>query len=170
MPRELLATRRMAFIHVCMLKFRPYKVPLRHPFGITHGVTTEQENVLVSLTCHRTGLVGYGEAAPSLAYPETTVSTILQALDSVPPSLIEAWESPEELWPRLEPLLGETERFALCAIDMAAHDLWGKRLGMPVWQAWGLTWANLPVSNYTIGIDTIDMMVRKMQEFPGWPI
>jgi L-alanine-DL-glutamate epimerase-like enolase superfamily enzyme len=28
----------------------------------------------------------------------------------------------------------------------------------------------LPVTNYTIGIDTIEVMVRKMEEFPGWPI
>jgi L-Ala-D/L-Glu epimerase len=149
------------------LQFRPYKVALRHPFGIKHGVSTHQENVLVSLRCKTTGLVGYGEAAPSLAYPETTVQTIvqsLQRLQDVVSSL--EWQDPAELWAALP----QEDRFALCGIDLAAHDLWGKRLNRPVWQAWGLKWENIPVSNYTIGIDTIDKMVSKMAEFPGWPI
>ena len=60
--------------------------------------------------------------------------------------------------------------FALCALDEAAHDLWGKQLGAPVWKLWGLELKNLPLSDYTIGIDSIDVMVAKMHEFDGWPI
>ena len=62
------------------------------------------------------------------------------------------------------------DRFALCALDQAAHDLWGKRLGQPVYKLWGLTLDHIPLSNYTIGIDTIEKMVSKMQEYAGWPI
>ena len=29
---------------------------------------------------------------------------------------------------------------------------------------------SVPLTDYTIGIDTIDVMVAKMQEFAGWPI
>jgi L-Ala-D/L-Glu epimerase len=153
------------------LHFRPYRVPLRHPFGITHGVSTEQENVLVELRCPHTGLSGYGEAAPSLAYPDTTVATILAALERVRTVLERfRWETPEQLWEEMVAWLGEHDRFALCGIDLAAHDLWAKRLGQPTWAAWGLEWSQTPVSNYTIGIDTIDRMVAKIQEFPGWPI
>ena len=60
--------------------------------------------------------------------------------------------------------------FALCALDQAAHDLWGKLHGQPVWKLWGLSTDKIPPSDYTIGIDTIDVMVAKMNEFPGWPI
>ena len=67
------------------------------------------------------------------------------------------------------PVLGD-QRFALCALDEAAHDLWGKKLGQPVYRLWGLELKNLPLSDYTIGIDTIDVMVMKMKEFDGWPI
>jgi L-alanine-DL-glutamate epimerase-like enolase superfamily enzyme len=42
--------------------------------------------------------------------------------------------------------------------------------GKPVWELWGLDLGDLPVSNYTIGIDPIEKMVAKMQEFDGWPV
>jgi L-alanine-DL-glutamate epimerase-like enolase superfamily enzyme len=77
--------------------------------------------------------------------------------------------NPEALWDRLLTKLGHN-RFALCALDEAAHDLWGKKRGPPVYRLWGLKLENLPASNYTIGIDTVEKMVLKMQEFEGWPI
>ena len=79
------------------------------------------------------------------------------------------FSTPEELWNRLEPALGSNP-FALCALDEAAHDLWGKQQGAPVWKLWGLELKHLPLSDYTIGIDSIDVMVAKMREFDGWPI
>jgi len=39
-----------------------------------------------------------------------------------------------------------------------------------VWKLWGLSLENLPVTDYTIGIDSIEVMVGKMREFPGWPV
>jgi L-alanine-DL-glutamate epimerase-like enolase superfamily enzyme len=35
---------------------------------------------------------------------------------------------------------------------------------------WGLNLGGNPLSNYTIGIDSIEKMVAKMKEFEGWPI
>ena len=64
----------------------------------------------------------------------------------------------------------EKNPFALCALDEAAHDLWGKRRSLPVWKLWGLSLDHVPVSNYTIGLDTPERMLAKMQEFPGWPV
>jgi L-alanine-DL-glutamate epimerase-like enolase superfamily enzyme len=115
-------------------------------------------------------VTGYGEAAPGLAYGEFTVASMMKALESAR-ALIEsaALTSPTDLWDQLVPVLGHN-RFALCALDMAAHDLWGKRLGLPVWKLWGLELSNLPLSDYTIGIDPVEKMVAKMKEFDGWPI
>jgi L-alanine-DL-glutamate epimerase-like enolase superfamily enzyme len=39
-----------------------------------------------------------------------------------------------------------------------------------VWKLWGLSIDKIPLSDYTIGIDAIDVMVAKMKEFDGWPI
>ena len=45
-----------------------------------------------------------------------------------------------------------------------------KSPGAPIWKLWGLSLDRLPPTDYTIGIDTVDRMVAKLQEFPGWPI
>jgi L-alanine-DL-glutamate epimerase-like enolase superfamily enzyme len=76
---------------------------------------------------------------------------------------------PAEFWAQMQPLLAD-EPFALCALDQAAHDLWGKRRGQLVYKLWGLSLGNCPASDYTIGIDPIERMVMKLNEFPGWPI
>lgn len=150
------------------LTLRDIYLPMRHPLTIAQGTTTVQHNLLVELSDG--GHTGYGEGASAHAYPEFTAEVMRLALEKARP-LIESttFGTPEELWERVFPAVGHN-RFALCALDEAAHDLWGKRLGQPVWKLWGLELRNLPASDYTIGIDPIDKMVAKMQEFPGWPI
>jgi L-alanine-DL-glutamate epimerase-like enolase superfamily enzyme len=64
----------------------------------------------------------------------------------------------------------EYANFALNALDLAIHDLWGKLRGAPVYKLWGLSTAKIPPSDYTLGIDTPEKMVAKMAEFPGWPV
>ncbi len=59
---------------------------------------------------------------------------------------------------------------AQCALDCAAYDLWGKMQQAPVWKLWGLNPADACPTDYTIGIDAVDVMVQKLQEFPGWPV
>ncbi len=72
-------------------------------------------------------------------------------------SQIESWPpaDPAELWQRALPLLA-ADRFALAALDAAAHDLWGKRLGQPTYRLWGLDLDRIPLSDYTLGIDTLE--------------
>jgi L-Ala-D/L-Glu epimerase len=149
------------------LILRDITLPLRHVFRIAHGETIVQENLLVEL--REGGVSGYGEGAP-LPYYGVTAATIRQALESARGRIeSETLDYPAALWQRLFPVLGG-QRFALCALDQAAHDLWGKKLGQPVYRLWGLELKNLPMSDYSIGIDTIDTMVMKMKEFDGWPI
>ncbi len=150
------------------LILRDIALPMRHAFTIAHGTTVVQENLLVEL---RDGDVsGYGEGASSHAYAAFTAAAMRADLEKARARIeAERLDDPAALWDRLLPVLGHN-RFAFCALDQAAHDLWGKKLGEPVWKLWGLELRNLPVSNYTIGIDTIEKMVMKMREFDGWPI
>jgi L-alanine-DL-glutamate epimerase-like enolase superfamily enzyme len=85
-----------------------------------------------------------------------------------------------QLWHNLAPRLVDCS-FALCALDQAANDLWGKQLGAPVWKLWNLTldddypdgWrssSTAPRSDFTIGLDTIDRMIAKLHNMPNWPI
>lgn len=59
--------------------------------------------------------------------------------------------------------------FSLCALDLAAWDLYGKILQKPLYQIWKTKLDYYPTTNYTIGIDSIDKMLAKMEEKP-WPI
>jgi len=150
------------------LVLRDVHLPMRHPFTIAHGTTTVQHNLLVELSDG--GHTGFGEGASSHAYAEYTADGMRVALEKARPLIESAtFEKPEQLWDLVVPILGHN-RFALCALDEAAHDLWGKRLGQPVWKLWGLELSRVPKSDYTIGIDPIEKMVAKLNEFPGWPI
>ena len=150
------------------LNLKDLKLRMRHPFTISLGTTSVQHNLMVEL---RQGAhVGYGEGAGTHGYADFSVESMRQALESVREE-IEDLEliDPGSLWDRVAPALGGN-RFALCALDEAAHDLWGKMQGRPVWQLLGLELSDLPESNYTIGIDPIDKMIAKMKEFDGWPV
>ena len=150
------------------LHLRDLHLPMRHAFTISLGTTTVQHNLLVEL--RDDGVSGYGEGASSHAYEAFTAESMRAALEAVRPRIeSERFVDPAQLWERMLPLLGHN-RFALCALDEAAHDLWGKKRGAPVWKLWGLELRDLPLSDYTIGIDRVEKMVEKMQEFDGWPI
>jgi L-alanine-DL-glutamate epimerase-like enolase superfamily enzyme len=150
------------------LRLHDIHLPMRHPFTIALGTTTVQHNLLVEL--EQGGVIGYGEGASSHAYEAFTADSMRQALESARP-IIESTTltEPTALWDQLLSALGHN-RFALCALDEAAHDLWGKLRSAPVWKLWGLELKDLPDSDYTIGIDTIETMVAKLKEFDGWPI
>jgi len=143
-------------------------LPMRHPFTIALGTTTVQHNLLVAL--EDGGHTGYGEGASSHAWHQYTPESMRQDLEAAR-GVIEntPLTTPEEYWAKMQPVLGHNP-FALCALDEAAHDLWGRKEGQPVWKLWGLELKNIPLSDYTIGIDTIEKMVAKMKEFDGWPI
>lgn len=126
-----------------------------------------QPSVIVELD--EDGQHGFGEATASSYYGFTS-ENICAALESVRARIESSTlDNPVELWSMLHPVLADNP-FALCAVDQAAHDLWGKKLGQPVYKLWDLKTDNCPPTDYTIGIDTIDVMVAKMNEFPGWPV
>ncbi len=150
------------------MTLRPFELPLRHVFTISRGSTAVYRGLLVEL--QQDGAVGYGEAGES-DYYRATVQNMTAALESVRRE-IESWhlDEPESLWHALNANLA-SNRFAQCALDIAAHDLWGKLRASPVWRLWGLELHDgLPPTDYTIGLDTTERMVAKLQEFPDWPV
>lgn len=112
---------------------------------------------------------GFGEATTN-DYYGMTAQRIVSAIESTR-SKIESVVclEPTELWSQLHDAI-PNDPFAICAIDQAAYDLWGKQLGAPVHQLWKLDTSHLPVSNFTIGIDTVENMINKLNEVPGWPV
>jgi L-Ala-D/L-Glu epimerase len=149
------------------LRLHQFDLPLRHPFTISRGSVSVQQTLIVELG--EAGHSGYGEATTNNYYG-ATYDGMIAALESVRPQLEMAeLVDPGQLWATMAPHFDGCP-FALCALDEAAHDLWGKKLGSAVYQLWGLANDVVPVSNFTIGLDTIDRMVAKLAETPGWPI
>ncbi len=142
-------------------------LPLAHTFTIARGSISEQGSLVVELI--HDGLHGWGEVTENSYYGHTFES-MTKSLSRVT-SLLEqyATATPESLWDQAYEIL-EGDTFALSALDAAAHDWYGKKRGLPTWKVWGLNWQNIPASSYTIGIDSIERMVEKLREQPGWPL
>jgi L-Ala-D/L-Glu epimerase len=152
------------------LKYQKFDLPLKHVFTISRSSVAVQETLVVQLSAN--GKYGYGEATTNTFYG-ATIANMTSAIESVRNELERG--SPEE---PLKLIATVAERlpkekfamFALNAIDQAIHDLWGKLRGAPVYRLWGLSTDRIPLSDYTLGIDTPEKMVAKLNEMPGWPV
>ena len=145
---------------------RPFELKLKHTFTISRESYDIQPNLIVELKDE--GISGYGEATSNPYYG----ITIQKMMDDLTPlkHLIETTHdsSPEAFWDKIYPHL-KHDMFALCALDLAYNDLYARKKSKKLYELWNYDIANNPLSDYTIGIDTIDKMVSKMKELP-WPI
>lgn len=142
-------------------------LPLAHTFTIARGSLDNQPSLIVEL--EHQAVQGFGEVTENSYYGHT-LDSIARSLSQVA-GMLERYldHSPLDLWQEFyDRINGDT--FALSALDMAAHDLRGKLLNRPTWKELGLSWQDVPQSSFTIGIATIDEMVRKLHQQPGWSI
>ncbi len=149
------------------MRFRRFDLPTRRPFTIARGTTIVQATLIVEL--EQSGVFGYGEAADVPFYKATldsTVAALERARDAVERYRL---AEPTAFWEAMRAFLDDSPA-AQCALDCAAYDLWGKLEHAPVWKLWGLDPAQACPTDYTIGIDTVDVMVEKVREFPDWPV
>lgn len=150
-----------------ILQYWQKELPFKYPFTISNGRTkTHQPSLVVALSIGN--FIGFGEA-PAIAYYHITVEQMVADLEAKK-QMVEkfALTDPERYWHYLHHLFPENP-FLVCALDMAAWDLFGKMKGKKLYQLWNTQWENTPVTDYTIGIDNIDKMLFKMKEQP-WPI
>jgi L-Ala-D/L-Glu epimerase len=147
-------------------------VRTKHPFVIARGGSSEWPLVRVRLT-DTDGLEGWGEAAPSRFYGETADS-VIAALARLAPVATDVLSRDAFLLEDLETEMGKALRFngsAKSAISAAAHDLAGKRLGVPIYKLWGLDAAKAPLSSFTIGIAASkDELVQRVKEAAQYPV
>lgn len=139
------------------LHWEPITLDLRTTFRVAHGASDQRHNVLVFLDD------GVGEAAAVPYYGETQQG-IIDYLKSVP----DLGDDPFDL----EAVLAKRptgSRAARSAIDQALHDLWGKRLGEPIYKLFGLNPNKLPLTSFTIAMDEPDVMAEQARA-SGYPI
>ncbi|MES2796338.1 MAG: dipeptide epimerase, partial [Bacteroidota bacterium] len=141
-----------------------FDLTLRHTFTITHESRDIQPTLIVEL---RDGAYsGFGEATET-PYYGITIEKLVNQLEAVRPFIEEyPLENPKDFWQENTSKLLDSHPFALCALDCAAWDLWAKKRGQKLYEAWGLNPSKNVITDYTIGMDTIEKMVEKMKETP----
>lgn len=149
------------------LYYQQYELPFEYPFTISNGRTkTHQPTLIVALQLGR--FIGYGEA-PAITYYNITVEQMVADIEAKKTQIEKfAFTEAERYWHYLHHLIPHNP-FLVCALDMAGWDLLGKMKQQPLYALWNTTWQTQAQTDYTIGIDTIDNMVAKMQAKP-WPI
>jgi L-Ala-D/L-Glu epimerase / N-acetyl-D-glutamate racemase len=148
------------------LRYKKSDLRFKHPFTISKGTKTHQPALLVELEFF--GIKGYGEA-PAITYYNIPVEKMIADIESKK-KLIEkfSFTEPERYWHYLHHLIPDNP-FLVCALDIAAWDIYGKMKRKQLYQLWDLDISKNPLTDITIGIDTIENMVSKMKETP-WPI
>jgi L-alanine-DL-glutamate epimerase-like enolase superfamily enzyme len=140
------------------LTAEPLTLQLRTAFRIAHGVTRERHNVLAHLDS------GVGEGAVVPYYGDTQaglLDDLRRAADQVNGDSVHL----DEVLASLPPL----RPAARAAVDIALHDLWGQRLGQPLYRLFGLNPAAAPPTSFTIAMDEPEVMAAHARE-SGFPV
>jgi L-alanine-DL-glutamate epimerase-like enolase superfamily enzyme len=140
---------------------------LRHTWTISRNSSDFKDNVFVRL--ERDGLVGWGEAAPNVRYNQSAEQTIA-AIEKARP-LVKAgdWLHYVDLrtqWERVIP----DQSCACAALDIAILDWVGRKLNVPLYRLFGLDASKAPVTTFSIGIDTPEVIKEKVKEAKDFPV
>jgi L-alanine-DL-glutamate epimerase-like enolase superfamily enzyme len=147
-----------------VVKYFPFELAFEYPFTISKGTKTHQPTLIVSLGLGN--MTGLGEA-PAIKYYNVTVEGMIEMLEMKKQLIARyALTDPQRFWHFLEHLLPD-QNFLIAALDIAGWDLFAQLRRQPLYRVLGLNRANLPATDYTIGIDTAEKMVAKMQAHPA---
>jgi L-Ala-D/L-Glu epimerase len=148
------------------VRYWKHELKFHYPFTISRGTKTHQPTLIVELDFN--GIKGYGEA-PAISYYNIPVEKMISDLEQKK-LFIEKFSltDPERYWHYLHHLLPQNT-FLVCALDIAAWDIFGKLKSKPLFKLWNLDPVKAPVTDYTIGIDSIEKMAEKMKSNP-WPV
>jgi L-alanine-DL-glutamate epimerase-like enolase superfamily enzyme len=142
------------------LSYRPYELQLRHVFTVATNSRTTTPVVLTTIEYE--GVKGFGEASmpPYLGESHESVLNFLSKVN------LEQFHDPfmrEDILAYIDGVMPGNHA-AKASLDIALHDLTGKLLGQPWFRLWGLDPTKAPVTSFTIGIDTADVVREKTLE------
>jgi L-alanine-DL-glutamate epimerase-like enolase superfamily enzyme len=142
------------------LSFEPYNLQLNHVFTLAGSSRSTTPAILTKLEFE--GFTGYGEASmpPYLGESQKSATQFLSALNLQ--HFIDPFRMDEILEYVDKSAPGNTA--AKASVDIALHDLVGKLLGQPWYKIWGFSAENTPVTSFTIGIDTPEVVKQKTRE------
>lgn len=150
-----------------MLQLRsyPFELAFQYPFTTNKGTKTHQPTLVVQLGLGQ--LRGHGEA-PAIHYYNVSVESMAAALEENRREIERyALTDPQRFWHFLHHLM-PGQNFLIAALDIAGWDLFAQLRRQPLYQLLRLPW-KAPLTDYTLGVDTAENMIAKMQAHP-WPI
>lgn len=147
------------------ISLKKFRLQLKHTFSISRESHDFQDTLIVGLSLD--GKTGYGEAT-SNPYYGNTIESMMVEITAIEKEIEGFQITTPEIFHAFLVSKG-LSNFTICALDLAAHDLYGKLLDKPLYEIWGTNTKTYPTTNYTIGIASIEEMVSKMKETP-WPI
>jgi len=154
------------------------RLPLRDPFVIAraeHNQGRSITTVVVEVHDPASGSTGVGEGYPDPYYGETpeTMAVVMPALlEAIDPAVLDGGVDATRA-----ALAATADAFdavvrghgaAKCALDIALHDLAGKRLGWAVVDLLGLS-RELPPTDFTLGIDAPDIVAERARRAARFP-
>jgi hypothetical protein len=112
------------------------------------------------------GIKAYGEA-PAISYYDITVEKMQEDLE-MKRKFIESFSfmDPKRFWHFLHHLY-PSNPFLVSALDMAGWDLHGKMRRKPLYEIFNVDPSRSPLTDYTIGIDSLDKMIEKIELHPA---
>lgn len=150
-----------------MLQLRsyPFELAFQYPFTTNKGTKTHQPTLVVQLGLGQ--LRGHGEA-PAIHYYNVSVDSMTAVLEEKRREIERyALTDPQRFWHFLHHLM-PGQNFLIAALDIAGWDLFAQLRRQPLYQLLRLPW-KAPLTDYTLGVDTAENMIAKMQAHP-WPI
>jgi L-alanine-DL-glutamate epimerase-like enolase superfamily enzyme len=136
---------------------------LRHTFRLARGGSDSRRVVVVEI--EDDGLIGRGEAAPIARYGQDAVSAARAA-----EKMVARMGDPRAFDSAAARAAVAGEPAAEAAIDMALRDLAGKRLGVPLYELMGIDPGSMPLTSFTIGMDTPEIVEQKVREAADFEI
>lgn len=158
--------RRFSFFMAVQLSFQFHDLPLRHPFTISRYTVTVQKTVIVTISDG--AISGYGEATVN-PYYHSTVERLSASLTRIQAGIdFNSGLHPKKMWGQMMPLAAD-DFFALCAADIAYWDFYARKNAQILRNYWSAENTITPLTSFTIGIGTIEIMKQKILEMP-WPV
>jgi L-alanine-DL-glutamate epimerase-like enolase superfamily enzyme len=148
-----------------MIQLRQHAIELRlrHTFRLARGDSDSRRVVVVEI--EDDGLVGRGEAAPIARYGQDAASATLAV-----ERMVARMGDPRAFDSAAARVAVAGEPAAEAALDMALRDLAGKRLGVPLYGLMGIDPGSMPVTSFTIGMDTPEIIEHKVREAADFKI
>ena len=161
--RQAAIDKEVFIIKIKEIKIGTVSIPLKRPFETALRQVHSAEDVIVKVIAD-TGEVGYGNAPPTAVITGDSQDSIISAIRrTIGPKLIGMdVDNLEEIMTTIDTAMLHNSS-AKAALDIAVHDLFGKRHGLPLYKLFG-GYRSVMTTDLTISVNAPEEMVEDCRE------